>query len=208
PPGEQQWIEWTLPADTKLPGSGYVRFDLLAEPDVVWHVAGAIEPGHVAAFEMSPGKMRRYSSGVTLALQVHPPQASFGAGNVLSGVTRPHETTNLWRSDPTLELPQWLQLAWDSPQEFSKVVVTFPGHLLREYHAYAPFYRDPQCVRDYDVQLSSDGASWRTVAEVRENYQRRNTIEFERESASYLRILVLATNGDPSAAIYEVRAYR
>jgi hypothetical protein len=208
PPGEQQWIEWTLPVDTKLPVNGYVRFDLLPAPDVVWHVAGAIEPGHVSAFEMAPGKMRRYSSGVTLALQVDPPQASFGAQNVLSGVTRPHETTNLWRSDPAASLPQWLQLEWDNTQQISEVMLTFAGHLLREYHAYAPFYRDPQCVRDYDIQLSSDGVSWRTVAEVRENYQRHNTARFDPESAAYLRIVILATNGDPSAAIYEVRAYR
>jgi hypothetical protein len=207
PPGEQEWVQWDLPPDTTLPNTGYVRFDLLAEPDVLWHVAGAIEPGHVSAFEMAPGKMRRYSSGVTLALQVQPPQSCFKAENVLSGVSRPHATTNLWRSDPAQPMPQWLQLQWPSSKVISSVVLTFAGHLLREYHAYAPFYRDPQCVRDYDVQLRSGGAPWRTVASVRDNYQRHNDVRFARQDATELRIVVLETNGDASAAVYEVRVY-
>lgn len=207
PAGENLWIEWPLPEDLHLPQSGYLRFDLLTQPDVLWHVAGAIEPGHVSAFEMAPGKMRRYSSGVTLALQVEPPQSSFTAANVLSGVSRPHRTTNLWRSDPSQPMPQWLQLDWETPQTISEVVVTFAGHLLREYHAYAPFYRDPQCVSDYDTLLSADGETWVTVATVRDNYQRHNRLRFTSVPARHLRIVVLSTNGDPSAAVYEVRAY-
>jgi hypothetical protein len=156
---------------------------------------------------MAPGKMRRYSSGVTPALRAEPPQAGFGAANILSGFTRPHETTNLWRSHPAQPLPQWLQLQWDQPQTLSKVMLTFPGHLLREYHAYAPFYRDPQCVRDYDVQLSADGSTWSTVAEVRDNYQRHNTVSFSLQNATHVRIVVHATNGDPSVAIYQVRVH-
>jgi hypothetical protein len=207
PPGEMQWIEWTLPSGLTMPQAEYVRFDLLPEPDVLWHVAGAIEPGHVSAFEMAPGKMRRYSSGVTLALKVEPAQSSFSPENVLTGVTRPHKTTNLWRSDPSQPMPQWLQLDWPEPQTISEVILTFAGHLLREYHAYAPFYRDPQCVRDYDLQLSTDGVSWQTVASVRGNYQRRNVLAFAPRQVSSLRLLIIATNGDPSAAVYEVRAY-
>jgi hypothetical protein len=206
-PGKAQWIEWALPEGLALPQTGYVRFDLLADPDVLWHVAGAIEPGHVSAFEMAPGKMRRYSSGVTLALKVEPAQSSFAPENVLTGVTRPYKTTNLWRSDPSQPMPQWLQLDWIETMTLSEVILTFAGHLLREYHAYAPFYRDPQCVRDYDVQLNSDGVTWQTISSVRGNYQRHNTVTFEPQRVMSLRILILATNGDPSAAVYEIRAY-
>lgn len=207
PPGVKQWIEWQIPSAVELPKAGYIRVDLLPNPQVQWHVAGAVEPGHVSAFEMSPGKMRRYASGVTLSMQAEPPQRSFAAANVLSGVTRPHATTNLWRSDPQQSLPQWLELAWTTPQNVSEIILTFPGHLLREYHAYAPMYRDPQCVRDYDIQIRDD-EDWRTVAEVRGNYQRRNAIAFtESLHTDRIRVVVLATHGDPSAAIYEIRLY-
>jgi len=206
-PGEHQWVTWTLPEGAELPREGYLRFDLLENAEVSWHVAGAIEPGHVSAFEMAPGKMRRYSSGVTMALRVKPPQRSFAAANVLSGQTRPYVGTNLWRSDPALALPQSLTLAWDKIQTFSTIELTFPGHLLREYHAYAPFYRDPQCVKDYDLQVETV-TGWETVLEVRANYQRHRRHELAKSlAARSLRVLVLATNGDLSAAIYEMRVY-
>jgi hypothetical protein len=207
PPGVQQWIEWPLPACSQ-PTEGYVRFDLLEASEVTWHVAGAIEPGHVSAFQMAPGRMRRYSSGVTMALQVEPPQQCFQAASVISGVTRPHATTNLWRSDPSQPLPQWIQLSWQEPQEIREIIVVFAGHLLREYHAYAPFYRDPQCVSHYEIQISEDAVSWKAVVSVSDNYQRHKRHQLEESLyARFLRVVVIKTNGDPSAAIYEVRIY-
>lgn len=208
PAGGHHWITWDLPADVPLPPAGYIRVDLLENADVAWHVAGAVEPGHVSAFEFSPGKMRRYSSGVTLALKADPPLKVYGAANVLTGVTRPHADTNLWRSDATQSLPQWVQLEWSGPQTIRELHLTFPGHLLREYHAYAPMYRDPQCVRDYDVQTLGEDGEWSTVAAVRDNYQRRNVVTFAAPvTTMQIRIVLLATHGDPSAAIYEVRVY-
>ena len=206
-PGEKQWVTWTLPDEIDLPQEGYLRFDLLPNENVLWHVAGAIEPGHVSAFEMAPGKMRRYSTGVTLAMRVDPPQRCFAAGNVTSGQARPHRGTNLWRSDPTSDLPQSLSLAWEAPQPISEVDLTFAGHLLREYHAYAPLYRDPQCIKDYEVQIEVNGI-WKKVIEVQGNYQRhRHHVLDSPVTAKRIRVVVLATNGDPSAAIYEIRIY-
>jgi len=206
-PGGHQWVEWYLPRNTPLPAVGYIRFDLDANPDVLWHVAGAIEPGHVSAFEMAPGRMRRYSNGVTLAMLVDPPQRCYAAKNVLSGRTRPYDGTNIWRSDPEQPLPQWIELVWPAPESIASVELTFPGHLLREYHAYAPFYRDPQCVRDYDIECeSSEG--WETLVSARDNYQRHRRHQMERVvETRRIRVVVLATNGDRSAAIYEVRVY-
>jgi hypothetical protein len=206
-PGETQWVKWVLPAAIDLPSQSYVRFDLLANPSIRWHAAGAIEPGHVSAFEMAPGKMRRYSSGITLALHVEPPQSSFAASNVISGQTRPHQNTNLWRSDPAQSLPQSVTLTWKSRQTISSIELTFPGHLLREYHAYAPFYRDPQCAKDYDLEIESS-SGWQTVLEVRDNYQRHRCHVFSSPvTANQLRVVIQSTHGDRSAAIYEVRAY-
>lgn len=206
-PGDKQWVAWEIQADAALPSEGYIRLDLSANEAVLWHVAGAVEPGHVSAFEMAPGKMRRYSSGVTLAMLVEPAQASYAAANVLSGHTRPYQGTNLWRSDPTQPFPQTLDLQWDEMQTIQSVELTFAGHLLREYHAYAPFYKDPQCVRDFEILGKVDGA-WVTLQEVRGNYQRLCKYQLSASvKTDALRLRILATNGDPSAAVYEIRVY-
>jgi len=80
-----------------------------------------------------------------------------------------------------------------------------PGHLIREYHVYAPICRDPQCPRDYVIKVFTNG-SWQCVAELKDNNQRLRRHEFsEAVTTEKLRVVVTATNGDPSAAIYELR---
>ncbi len=206
PPGEKQWVRWPVCADVR-PGS-YVRLDLAANPNLRWHAASGIVPGHVSAFEMARGRMRRYGSGLTMSFRVEPPQHCFAAGNVTSGVTRPHRSTNLWMSDPKERMPQWVELRWDDVQTIRTVELTFAGHLVREYHAYGPFYRDPQCVKDYAIAILA-GGKWVTVLEVKDNYQRQRRHDLGAEvRTDALRLVVHATNGDPSAAVYEIRCYQ
>ncbi|HEY6738367.1 MAG TPA: FAD-dependent oxidoreductase, partial [Actinopolymorphaceae bacterium] len=158
PPGGPRWVAWPVgldgPAREALPGTGhrFLRVDLGANPHVRWHRAGAVEPGQVSAFEMAEGRMRRYLRGATMSFRVTPPQAVYGPGNVISGESRPHRATNLWRSDPRRPLSQWLELSWEEPRRISDVELTFAGNLLRDYEVYPPHYRDPQCVRDYRIQ--------------------------------------------------------
>lgn len=205
PPGAKQWIAWPLGLD--LAPGGWVRLDALPHPFLQWELAGTIVPGHLLAYEMAPGQLRRFRAGQTAAFRIEPPQPGFGAAQVLSGVTRPHRATNLWRSDPAQPLPQWLELTWPAPQKIALVQLTFPGHLLREYHAYPPFYRDPQCARDYAVEAWDEPVqTWRTVLAIAGNYQPRRRHELAAPvTTARIRIVITATNGDPAAAIYEVR---
>ena len=160
-----------------------------------------------AMYAISPDRMRRFGNGHTLAYKVAPEQRPFSPQQVLSGVTRPHRATNLWISDASQPLPQWLELAWPEPQSFREVQLVFPGHLVREYHAYGPFYRDPQCPRDYAIDCWVSG-NWARVLDVRDNYQRLRRARLPAQiTTDRLRIIVTATNGDPSAAIYEIRCY-
>jgi len=152
---------------------------------------------------MSATKMRRYWNIGTHAFRVEPPQGCFAAGNVLSGVTRPHRSTNLWRSTA---LPSWLELAWAKPQTIGSVELTFAGNLVSEFHSYPPLYRDPQCVRDYTVEACKNG-SWEELLRVTGNYHRHRRHPLVPVSTDKLRIVIQATNGDPVAAIYEVRCY-
>jgi hypothetical protein len=209
PPGGDTWISW--PLGLELPQDvtrgSFLRLDALPNRAVSWRAARRITPGHMAMYAISPGRMRRFGNGHTLAYRIHPPQFPFDAGQVLSGVTRPHRATNLWVSDPAEPLPQWVQLTWDQPQTLHEVQLVFPGHLIREYHAYGPFYRDAQCPRDYTIE-SRHAGEWKHLVTVTGNYQRvrRHALPVP-ETTAEIRVVVTATNGDPSAAIYEIRCH-
>jgi hypothetical protein len=209
PVGKNIWVDWevNLNRENGLPLNSYIRIDLCANKNVSWPVAGCILPGHTAMYQIGENKMRRYHNGLTFSFKLSPGQDCYKPENVISGVTRPHQYTNVWISDSNLPLSQWLQLSWDSPQKVSKVELTFPGHLLREYHAYGPFYRDPQCPKEYQVEGLENG-EWKVLATILDNYQRQNKLKLDRTyELTDLKVVVKSTNGDKSAQIYEVRVY-
>lgn len=207
PSGMNLWVKWVvnLPLPAGLAAGSFLRVDALPNKNLHWHAAQKIVPGHMAMYAISPNRMRRFGNGHTLAYRITPPQKPFAPAQVLSGVTRPHRATNLWGSDANQPLPQWLELSWDTMQTIREVQLVFPGHLVREYHAYGPFYRDPQCPRDYALEVLQRG-EWTRVLAVRDNYQRLRRHQLAVPVVTdKLRITILATNGDPSAAIYEIR---
>ncbi len=209
PSGKYVWVNWNLDLQlpSTLPRGGFIRLDVMPNRQTHWHAAKKIIPGHMAMYAISPSRMRRFGNGHTLAYKISPPQKPFAPAQVLSGVTRPHRATNLWVSDANQPLPQWVELKWDKPQTVAEVQLVFPGHLVREYHAYEPFYRDPQCPRDYAIEALTNG-EWRRVMEVKDNYQRLRRHRFSAPvMTDRVRVIVIATNGDPSASIYEIRCY-
>ncbi len=142
-----------------------------------------------------------------MSFRIEPPQPCYGAHHANSGVSRPHADTNLWRSDPRQPLPQWLQLDWAEERRIAQVELTFPGHLFQEYHHYPPLYRDPQCPKEYGIEVWRNGR-WEEAHRERGNYQRHRIHKLaEPVTTSRLRVVVHATNGDPSAAVYEIRCY-
>ncbi|TYP76733.1 FAD-dependent oxidoreductase [Paenibacillus methanolicus] len=209
-PGNYQWIDWDvqLSGDDGLKPGTYVRLDLLANPHVAWHCGNGIVPGQTCAYEMGEGKMRRDWNGPTRSFRVDPPQRAYSPEHVISGVTRPYRFTNLWRSDAKEALPQWLELKWEEQQSIGQIEITFPGSLLWEYRGYSPFYRDPQCPKDYRIEAYVDGR-WQELLQVKDNYQRhcRHTLT-QSVQTDTLRVVIEATNGDPSAGIYEIRCYQ
>ncbi|TDE95055.1 FAD-dependent oxidoreductase [Occultella glacieicola] len=214
PPGERVWVPWEIDlAAAELGASAdgdvrYVRLDLDADPQISWHRAGIVVPGCLSAVRISSGRMRRYLDAITLSHRIDPPQAAYPASEVLTGVTRPHRSTNLWRSDPAQVMDQWVQLEWDHPQPIGRIELTFAGSLLREYDRYPPGYRDPQTVRAYSIEVSDGEGEFRRVLTVEENASRRRQHDLpEPVQATRLRLVVHATNGDPAAAVAEIRCY-
>ena len=135
---------------------------------------------------------------------------------VLSGITRHrHGDEHQWASVPGAALPQSVELRWDTRHELSQVQLVFDTGFERpltlthsdsfnERIVRAP---QPECVRDYRVELECDN-QWVEVARIQGNHQRRRVHQFECMTASAVRIVCDATNGDEQARIFEVRAYR
>lgn len=205
-PGER-WATWPVGLTAaELPAGGYVRLHLGAAADVEWKLSDAVLPGQVGGYEVAEKRLRRFGGGSTFSFSVEPPLAPYGPSNVLSGVTRPTSSTNVWRSDPQAALPQWVELAWDAPVELSQVQITFAGHLLREYHGEPPLFRDPQTAKAYTIE-AWDGDGWVELARERDNYTNRVVHDLPETRTDRIRLVVTETNGDPSASVYEIRAY-
>ena len=70
-----------------------------------------------------------------------------------------------------------------------------------------PYAIEPDLIKDYDVEVKSNGA-WKTVAEVRDNHHRRcRHVLPEAIKADAVRLVIRATNGTPRAQVYAVQVY-
>jgi hypothetical protein len=184
--------------------AGCYRLDMLPNPAVAWRSCDGMVPGCYAVFSISPQKMRRMGNGQSLAFELMPAQPIWQPTQITSGVTRPHQQSNCWRSDPQQALPQHLELTWTTQQTINEIQITFAGHLLREVHAEPPFFRDAQCVKDYTVQSYHEG-TWHDVLQVAGNYHQRRRHRLETPLVTqHLRIRIDATNGDASAVVYDI----
>ncbi len=198
------WISWK-PELAKTP-AGWLRLEAGPAEGLAWRMSPAFLPGHVSFFQMSPSKMRRVRNGVTLCYRLGRAQKVCPAAGVLSGGTRPQASVERWISDPAQPLPQWLELEWPRPVSLARIILTFPGHLLREYHGTPPGFRDPQIPRDYRIEVARENG-WATVVKIQDNATRYRVHAFEPMTTTRLRVVVEATNGDPSASLAEIRCY-
>lgn len=139
-----------------------------------------------------------------------------GPEQVLSGVARSRgAASHMWRSVPGSLFPQWLQLGWAAPVVVDSIYLTFDTGLSRwltltqddAHHNKMIAGPQPECLRDYRL-IALTEAGEEALAEVRGNYQRRRVHRFPAKTMKALRLVVEATNGDPGARVFEVRAYR
>jgi hypothetical protein len=211
----------TVPAGHR----GYVRFSLGAQvrPDTLYYVHLPATPGvSWALYSNEEGNESRIPVGASAAdlpgkslwrtlhqdrifsMRVLPEQRPYSGVNVVRGTNRPDRWTNFFMSDPAKALPAWVELSLAKRETLQSVQLTFDTNINRRIRH--PLFRYPECVKTYDVAIHA-GSRWQTVAEVQDNYQRRRSHSFPPVSADRVRINVHATNGSPSARIYEIRLY-
>jgi hypothetical protein len=206
-PGHSGWVEFTL--NQKVTPRKLYFVHAPAAKDVFWksivRVPGApsLTPvGATAAQKLGPTRWEPLETGRSFAIKLSPESKPYSADNVIRGTHRPDRWPNIWISQPSL--PAHVELQWPSPQAFNTVLLTFDTNTGRREDK--PFFRYPDCVKDYDL-MAHLGGSWKTIASVRDNYVRRASHRFDRVQTDRLRLNVLATNGAPSARVYEVRVY-
>lgn len=207
--GEPMWVDFPLHASVE-PNRLYYVYTQTILPDLAWakfiHKPGTPFEVPIAVTPADkPGKrFRRVVNGTCHTMRITPDSNCFEGSNVISGTNRADAWTNLWISDPVKGLPATIELNWSRPVSFTTVQITFDtNQSVLERDA---LFRHPDCVRDYDVE-AANGSSWKPVASDRGNYHRRRVHHFDRITTDRLKIKVLATNGAPSARIYEIRVY-
>jgi hypothetical protein len=145
------------------------------------------------------------------AMRVSPAPAPFGAANVNNGVAWPEAMPNLWISDPSLALPQSVELDFGAPRLIDVVLVAFDTSLNVESSQAPAFWKAPNCARDWRLYLRA-GAQWERVFAETGNYQRRRIARFAPVQTTGLKVEILATQATPGTAedtarVYEIRAY-
>ena len=205
PPGDSHWAVWNVSLRGLAPG--WLRWEIGATPGVFCVHTRGVLPGHNTYAYLSPTRLRPAHSG--FAFKVSPPQSAFGPEQVLTGVTRPHASSNQWRSDSSHGLPQWLQLEWPTKQQIARIELTFPGQLFAECHIEEGFSAARQVAKDYSIEVDAGDGLWREVERIEGNWAWRRIHDLPATmSVCRLRVLITATNGDPAAALSEIRCYR
>lgn len=202
PPGRESWVRFDVKCQVDAP---YFWVWLSRAEGISWRLMREAPQGSCRAYEEEPEKWC-CKEGFYAVCSDPPIEIETGIRpeNVINGLTRPiGGEPNLWASDPEKPLPQWIELRWEDMVEISTVYLTFDTN-LNERGWRTAFV--PECVRDYDL-LYHDGERWAEIVKVRGNYQRRRVHRFEPIRTRRLRLVVLATNGDRSARVFEIRAY-
>ena len=206
PAKSEGWVAFRLGAALSKPFA-WVWLPKVGE-GVSWRLMDTAPLGSCRGYGGGAGREWAVIRGQYYAFYTEPAIATkvagFGPGNVVNGWARIiGDQPNMWASDPQQKMPQWVELSWDQPQRLSAVYLTFDTELGARWCT-VPL--PPQCVRDYEVSCQV-GGKWVAVASAKGNFQRRRIHRFAPVTASKLRLTVHSTNGDPSARVFEIRAY-
>lgn len=142
-----------------------------------------------------------------LCLKTTPVQRPYEGENILSGVTRSDEWSNIWVSDPDASLPQSAVLEFEKPVYFNTIYLTFDTNLGLFPNLHMPTWSAPkETVRDYRLLYQKNG-EWQEIGTYKDNFLRRRLHKFVPIKTEKIKVEVLNTWGDPSARLFEIRVY-
>jgi hypothetical protein len=200
PAGRRAWV--AFPFEVPVEPGGVYWICLHENRRVSWGVADDNIPGAVRAEYMSFRKLYLPRQGCH-TFRLAPESWPYRGQNVVSGCARPERGPEFWISNSQERLPQWLELEWPQEVEIDTIYLTFDTNLDK----LVEFGPAPECVRDYSLYYH-DGNGWQEIFRETNNHHRRRRHEFPPVRTRRLRLTVHATNGAPSARVYEVRVYR
>lgn len=151
-------------------------------------------------------------------------QATFSASSyklgcepskVINGIARRlGEESNAWVSDVLSDVGETLTMTFPKAQTLRQLRLTFHSDFRYPIRITMSPNRQKQqrpgtpaeLVKDYDVLLKKDG---KVVgeAQVRENHQRLNVLDFDETVCDEVEVRCLATHGVQEITVFEVRAY-
>ena len=140
-------------------------------------------------------------------MRITPESRPYEAANLLSGIARPEEWTNIWISDPGRGFPQSVEYDLGKAARFNTVHLIFDTDLNLPQMSTPGLYRSPECASDYTLYVEGPGGEWRKAVVVEGNFQRRRVHRFEAVTSRRIRLEILRSNGDPSARLYQMRVY-
>lgn len=137
-------------------------------------------------------------------MRFSPMNTPYGPANVISGITRPENGSNIWISSPNSPLPQYVEL------EFPEEVTLRCIHLTFDTNLTPPIMmlRCPvaETVKDYAIQFETCNG-WEECISITDNYQRKRVHTITPVTTKRIRVEIRSTHGCASARVYEIRAY-
>ena len=148
----------------------------------------------------------RRPAGQNMAMTISPPIDGFDPGNICNGLARPVAEANAWVADPDDAAPT-LDVKWIAPQSISRVTLMFDSdfdHAMETVTRGHPEDVMPFAVKHY--RLTNGNGT--TLAEVRDNHQTVNQIDFDEPiETNHLKLEIVASHGVVPAALFALHCY-
>ena len=211
--------EICIPMELDLP-AGHYFIELEANPALELYMSdfsftGAItarkkensNPTHV---DYRTGEMKPHEWAVTqgcLCFHADGQQEAFAADNLKNGYTRPYMGSNIWHSRDKKD--QKITLRWEKPRNISKLMLILDSNLNRFCRSAETDYTDLfyRMLKDYSVYCKTADGHMQLLAQVKDNFQRVNTLEFDTVCTDQIVICPEDTHGQDFFSIYEIRCY-